>query len=228
MTYSSLRFSRFLFSSVQSCILLFTPSLALENGDRFEFAWLNACDFVLMGCSGTPNLPPNGDNGSCFCSVPSEEGGCVVNRRPLIRVAVEPIHGCARMVLLDATAVTRVLLLLEAETNIGKGVSGGVESSRVCRVDARLMRKKSKWRRFVHEGVNLFGSALTLFVGVPEKGKVESERECVALTPLPNHPMAVLKADLAQNHHPFLLSRQPPSHPSLSSILSPPLLDNEE
>lgn len=76
MTYSSLRFSRFLFSSVQSCILLLTPSLALENGDRFELAWFNASDFVLMGCSRTPNLPPYGDSGRFFCSVVfSEVGG---------------------------------------------------------------------------------------------------------------------------------------------------------
>lgn len=144
MTYSSLRFSRFFFSSVQSCILFLTPSLALENGDRFELAWFNASDLVLMGCSGTPNLPPYGDSGRLFCSVVfSEVDGSVMNKRALIRVVVGAIHGCARMVLHDATAATRVLLLLEAEASIG-----------VCRVGSSQigsgrceykMRRKKDW-----------------------------------------------------------------------------------
>ena len=82
-----------------------------------------------------------------------------MNKRALIRVAVVPVHGCARMVLHDATAATRVLLLLEAEASIGMCVelrrveSGRVDANIKCGIGQRHFKRGKLFGSFFSCGV---------------------------------------------------------------------------
>lgn len=103
-----------------------------------------------------------------------------MNKRALIRVVVVPVHGCARMVLHDATAATRVLLLLEAEASIGMCVElRRVESGRV---DANI---KCGLGRGTSKEANCSDLPFVWCVCLNKK-------ECaVALIPPQTHPMSL-------------------------------------